>query len=172
MKRVEEKADEIVDLISAMRLGRRGGCVSSDVTIPNFSKEVFLYVLRVKGGAESEGSEKDESTHPSPPLSPCLLDLARENEPDAEKGLENSPIPPSPLLPLSAEAGNSNFDFNGGLLIISSAARTTTSFSLGGACNRTYYFCVAHFEVGRAIRGGLGADLRTDPAELVPASPI
>lgn len=109
-------------------------------------------------------------THPHPfPLASSILP---DNEPDAEKRLENSPIPPSPLLPLSAEAGNSNFDFNGGLLIISSAARTTTSFSLGGARNRTYYFCVAHFEVGRAIGGGLGADLRTDPAELVPASPI
>lgn len=88
-----------------------------------------------------------------------------------EKTGGNSPISPSSLFPLSAEAGNSNLNLNRGLLIISST-RSTTSFSLGRARNRTYYFRVAHFEVGGAIGGGLGADLRTDAAELVPTPPI
>lgn len=72
------------------------------------------------------------------------------NQP-AEKRIGNSAISPSSLLPLSAEADNSNLDFDRGRFIISCTARTTTSFSLGAARNRTYYFCVAHFEVGGAI---------------------
>lgn len=110
--------------------------------------------------------------HTGPKKCPIIRYCPKMDQDAGKTVWENSPIPPSPLLSLSAEAGNSNLDFDGGLLIISSTTRTTTSFSLGGARNRTYYFCVAHFEVGGAIGGGLGADLRTDPAELVPAASI
>lgn len=143
------------------------------VIVPILSKRES-HQGRTKGGKREAG--KDGDTHPTPhpfllpPPSSCQSILPRPS--GRRKSGENSPIALSPLLSLSTKAGNSNLDFNRGLLIISSATRATTSFSLGRARNRTYHFCVAHFEVGRAIRGRLGAYLCTDSAELIPASPI
>lgn len=142
VKRVEAKAEEIVDWISEMWLHWNNRDLSEEFGyLSGFGVMYLLCVMVAPTGKEG-------------------------------KTQRSSPIRPPLLLPLSTKTCQYNLDLDTRPLIIPCTCPTTSSSSLSRARDCADYFCVAHFKVGRAVGGGLGAYLCTDAAELVPPSAI
>ena len=100
------------------------------------------------------------------PPRPTPLQPSKKN-----KTKKNSLIPPPPPLPLHpAEPRHAHLHTHARLVPLGPAARRAPPFRR--ARDRAQDLGVAELEVGGAVRGGLGADLRGRAPELVPASAV
>lgn len=82
-------------------------------------------------------------------------------------------VPAPPLAIDAREPSDDNVDADGRRILLRGlAARAALLLLLRRPCDDAHDLGVAHLEVGRAVGGFLGPDLRIEAPELVPAPAV